>query len=175
MHTFLLRLSTELNQTLEPLSATQTQANPLDRSYKWNIQQIVEHLLLTYRLCSAAFEQRIARPRRDLPAPRINQRLAQLLYLHLNFVPAESRSPAIYVPTRPISLRTGAELTLRIHSDLVRLDALLSKAELLLGSRQAVAHPALGPLTVNQWRRFHLNHGLHHLRQIKRIHLLATS
>jgi hypothetical protein len=29
-------------------------------------------------------------------------------------------------------------------------------------------HVILGPLTVKQWKKFHLAHGLHHLKQIRR-------
>jgi hypothetical protein len=30
-------------------------------------------------------------------------------------------------------------------------------------------HPILGPLTGGQWRKFHLVHGLHHVKQIRRL------
>ncbi|MGZ7099671.1 MAG: DUF1569 domain-containing protein [Candidatus Angelobacter sp.] len=28
-------------------------------------------------------------------------------------------------------------------------------------------HPVLGPLTAAEWRKFHLVHGLHHVKQIR--------
>ncbi|HEY3972851.1 MAG TPA: DUF1569 domain-containing protein [Candidatus Sulfotelmatobacter sp.] len=36
-------------------------------------------------------------------------------------------------------------------------------------SRKLLDHPILGPLTGNQWRKFHLVHGLHHVKQIRRL------
>jgi hypothetical protein len=30
-------------------------------------------------------------------------------------------------------------------------------------------HPILGPFSIAQWRKFHLVHGLHHVKQIQRL------
>jgi hypothetical protein len=34
---------------------------------------------------------------------------------------------------------------------------------------RVAAHPLLGPLRVDQWRRFHVVHGCHHLEQLRSI------
>jgi len=48
------------------------------------------------------------------------------------------------------------------------MDASLADAERRFGHRTRVLfHPILGPLTAQQWRRFHLVHGRHHLKQIE--------
>jgi hypothetical protein len=46
----------------------------------------------------------------------------------------------------------------------------MSICEAKFGSRiKVLDHPILGPLSIDQWRRFHLVHGLHHVKQIRRL------
>ncbi len=50
------------------------------------------------------------------------------------------------------------------------MNARIAIAEQLFGSRRrSVRHMILGPLSLAQWRRFHLVHGRHHIRQIAAI------
>jgi hypothetical protein len=50
------------------------------------------------------------------------------------------------------------------------MDAMIARCEKQQGrSRKLLDHPILGPLTGNQWRKFHLVHGLHHVKQIRRL------
>jgi hypothetical protein len=66
--------------------------------------------------------------------------------------------------TQPLS---GADLTEATAEHLVRLDLLFTKAETLFGPAcQCANHTVLGPLNIGQWRKFHLVHGKHHLKQI---------
>jgi hypothetical protein len=46
------------------------------------------------------------------------------------------------------------------------MDKTLDEAESLFGKRRATTHPILGPLSIAEWRRFHLSHGHHHVKQI---------
>jgi len=36
-------------------------------------------------------------------------------------------------------------------------------------------HPFLGPFSIAQWRKFHLRHGMHHLKQIQRLRSLMPA
>ena len=46
----------------------------------------------------------------------------------------------------------------------------IAQCEERYGARVKVLdHPVLGPLTAKQWRKFHLIHGRHHVRQISRL------
>jgi hypothetical protein len=61
----------------------------------------------------------------------------------------------------------GAEPLRQFNDALVAMDATLADAEKRFGAKaRLLRHPVLGPLTAQQWRRFHEVHGRHHLKQI---------
>ena len=50
------------------------------------------------------------------------------------------------------------------------MDAIIGQCEALFGPRVHVLdHPILGPLSASQWRKLHLVHGQHHLKQLLRL------
>jgi hypothetical protein len=50
------------------------------------------------------------------------------------------------------------------------MDELIAEGERRFGQACPLAdHPILGPLTGREWRNFHLAHGKHHVRQIRRL------
>ncbi len=57
---------------------------------------------------------------------------------------------------------------LRAFNDaLVAMDATLTDAERRFGKKiRILDHPILGPLTAEEWRRFHRVHSEHHFRQV---------
>lgn len=132
---------------------------------KWNSAEILEHLLLSYaettRGCLKAME--VGRPLGGTPTFR--QHLATLLVAGLGFMPSGRRSPKQTIPRGTIppgSLR-------KFNDSLVAMDASLVDAEKRFGSKaKLLDHHILGPLSAQQWRRFHRTHAMHHIRQIKR-------
>jgi hypothetical protein len=58
-----------------------------------------------------------------------------------------------------------AELALKIAA----MDEIIARCEARFGSAKLLDHPILGPLTGPQWRKFHLIHGRHHVKQIERL------
>lgn len=49
------------------------------------------------------------------------------------------------------------------------MDDVMTRCEEQFGTRRRLLdHPMLGPLTVAQWRKFHLVHGMHHVKQLRR-------
>jgi hypothetical protein len=57
-----------------------------------------------------------------------------------------------------------------IGPKIAEMDDLIRRCEEELGSRQKLLdHPILGSLTAAQWRKFHLVHGLHHVKQLRRL------
>jgi hypothetical protein len=53
------------------------------------------------------------------------------------------------------------------------MDEMITKCEARLGRGQLLDHLILGPLTGAQWRKFHLVHGRHHVKQILRLRELS--
>jgi hypothetical protein len=50
------------------------------------------------------------------------------------------------------------------------MDEVIRQCEEKIGrGTKLLDHPILGPLTASQWRKFHLVHGLHHGKQLRRL------
>jgi hypothetical protein len=169
MHVDLEKLDTEVTKALRGLDARNTQATPLGTPGKWSIQQIVEHLLNTYRNSIPALEARVNKRSATRAKPTLRQRIGQFMIIRLGRFPNGREAPAAVTPSLPLTVQTGDELARRVTAELNRLDAVTARGEHLFGDRRAVAHLILGPLSMHQWRRFHLIHGRHHLKQIQGI------
>ena len=169
MHNDLHRLETQMIAALQGLDARQTQAVPLAYPEKWSIQRIIEHLLMTYRSSSAAIQARVDKGSATRATPSLGQRFVQFLIISLGRFPPGRKAPAAVIPGLPSTVRSGEELGAAVKLELDRFDAITAKGEVLFGSRRAVSHISLGPLSMRQWRRFHLIHGLHHVKQIRAI------
>ncbi len=165
----LSRLESELTAALAGLTANQTQATPTAQPEKWSIQQIVDHLLKTYKATIPVIQTRIDKRSPTKAAPTMQQRVGQFVLIGLGQFPRGRQSPAAVAPSLPASLRSGAELSERVRAELGELDGVIGRGEHLFGGRRAASHMVLGPLSMPQWRRFHRIHGLHHVKQIKAI------
>jgi hypothetical protein len=48
------------------------------------------------------------------------------------------------------------------------MDGIMARCESEFGShRKVLDHPILGPFSIAQWRKFHLVHGRHHVKQLQ--------
>jgi hypothetical protein len=169
MHEILLRLESELASALDGLDNRQSQLTPRTHPEKWNIQQIVEHLLMTYRSTAAILNTRIEK-RSPTKAKRTAQQFAQqFVVITVGYFPPGRHAPEAVTPNLPASLRAGDDLTRRLHEELATLDAVAAQAEQLFGAKRCASHFLMGPLSPSQWRRFHFIHGRHHARQIRTI------
>ena len=169
MHDDLRKLDTEVTNALRGIDSHHTQATPYSHPEKWSIQQIVEHLLSTYRGSIPAISARVDKRSATRSKPNLRQRLAQFFIIGLGRFPNGRLAPAVVSPSSPITVQSGDELAAKVSSELKKLDDVTSRGEHLFGDRRAVAHIVLGPLSMQQWRRFHLIHGRHHLKQIRNI------
>ena len=165
MHELVERLGREVTGAVSGLTADETQVRP--GAGKWSIQQIVEHLVLSYGTTCAVFETRLAKGTPTKGSPTLSQRVGQVAITRLGLFPKGRKAPAAVMPgDEPVRMLCGQELGGKVAEALERMDGLLSQAEQMFGSRRGVSHLVLGPMSVQQWRRFHLVHGEHHLKQI---------
>lgn len=169
MHVDLEKLDTEVTQSLRGLDARHTQATPTAHPDKWSIQQIVEHLISTYKGSTPTIQARVDKRSGTRAKPTLRQYLGQFFIVTMGRFPNGRAAPAAVTPSLPVTVQTGEELAKRVHSELLKLDEVTARGEHLFGDRRAVSHIVLGPLSMQQWRRFHLIHGMHHVRQIRRI------
>ncbi len=166
MHAALESIKAEITTALVGLDATQIQATPAQHPEKWSIHQIAEHLLQTYRATFPALRERIEKRTPTRATPSLQQKMGQFLIINLGRFPSGRRAPDIVTPGSPTTLKTGAELSNEFQVLLSELDTLVTQGEELFGTRRAVSHIILGPLSMVQWCGFHRTHARHHIKQI---------
>jgi len=164
------QLQREIANSLHSLDATQTQLRPPSRPAKWSIQQIIEHLLLTYSSTETAIIARLVKGTPTRARPTLTHRVFQFGVTKCGYFPTGRKAPEIVTPqptTHPLS---GDDLAQATAEHLARLDLLFTEAETLFGpGSQCASHAVMGPLNIDQWRKFQLVHGEHHLKQIAAI------
>lgn len=130
---------------------------------KWSTAEILEHLTLTYT-GTARSMQRVAESGTTSPSTRTwKQRLSAFVVTGIGYFPSGRKSPEMVEP-KSCHPTSAVE---RIERELRNMDAVLGQVETKIGSKVRVPHPILGPLTLQQWRKFHRVHTLHHVKQIE--------
>jgi hypothetical protein len=130
----------------------------------WSVGYILEHLTLAYRASAASLERALESGELRARRPALTERLARVLVVDLGYFP-RAKSPPPAVPTGSIP---AGDCLAAIRDALARVDEALSRTAARFGERTIVAnHPYFGGLTVAQWRRFHLRHTRHHMRQVR--------
>jgi len=132
---------------------------------KWNAAQVLEHLLLTYtgtvKGCERCLE--VGKPLAKSP-PTLRQRVRITAIVGLGYMPEGRPAPE---RSRPKGLPAEKVLA-EIGPKIAAMDELLTQCENRYGRVTCLMdHPVLGPLTAQQWRKFHWVHGRHHVRQIR--------
>ena len=173
MNPVLERLQDEIYRSLDGLTASQTQLRPVDSSGKWTIQQIAQHLSLSYISTYEVVAGRVAKDHPTLAVPTLPQRCAQLFVTRLGYFPTGREAPSVVMPptasAAPETQFSGVSLAQETSECLARMDQAIDSAQQRFGRRRFASHGVLGPLSASQWRSFHLVHGRHHLEQIRTI------
>lgn len=164
----LQQLQRDLAHALRRLGSSQTQLRPLSHPDCWTIQQIVEHLLLTYKSTEDTLNARLIKGRPTLAKASLIQRVKQYAVMRIGYFPTGRKAPLPVTPPSPTAdPLSGEALTRAIDQHLISLDTVCNKAEDLFGRTSRFAtHAVLGPLHIDHWRRFQLIHGRHHIKQI---------
>ena len=163
MDSRLQRLQEEIAAAVAGLSAEQLRWHPPG---KWCAAEVFEHLYLTYIGTLKGFE-RVAAAGKPLGSSQSwSQRVRTLAVVGFGYFPSGREAPPA---TRPRSLPPEKVLA-EIGPKIVEMNDTIARCEEKLGARSRLLdHPVLGPLTAGQWRKFHLVHGLHHVKQIRRL------
>jgi hypothetical protein len=138
---------------------------------RWSAAEVLEHLYLTYTGTIKGFERLLEAGKLNVSRPTIKQRVGKLMVIGFNHMPAGRESPKT---TRPRGLpkeKVLAEITPKI----AEMDAFLTHCEEKLGRGKLLDHPILGPLTAAEWKKFHMVHGLHHVKQIRKLQQSAKN
>jgi hypothetical protein len=159
----LTRLRREIETAVAGSPAEQLSWHPAG---KWSAAEVLEHLYLTYTGTAKGFE-RVSAAGKSLATPSSwRLRVRGLVVLGFGYIPSGRQAPPSTLPRGLAPDKILAEIGTRI----VEMDEIIGRCEEKLGKRKRLLdHPVLGPLTGAQWRRFHLVHGLHHLKQVRRL------
>jgi Protein of unknown function (DUF1569) len=133
---------------------------------KWSTAEILEHLYLTYTGTLKGLTRVVdgGKPLRSKPTWKQNAQA--LVVLGFNYLPKGREAPP---HARPRGL-PGEKILADILPKVIEMDECLAECAVKFGRRSKVLnHPFLGPFSVDQWRKFHLVHGLHHLKQIRKL------
>ena len=144
---------------------------PAGKPGKWSIQQVIEHLTLSYATSLRVLDDRVAKQRPTQGKPSLQQRIGQFVLIGISDAfPAGREAPAPVQPSSGATIpRSGTELAVDVHAHLARVDASVAAAAAMFGSKRSASHIILGPLSAAQWAKFHLVHGHHHIKQIQAI------
>jgi hypothetical protein len=161
MKSYLDRLRRELeNATAGASTEVLSQAPP----GKWTAAQILEHLFLTYKNSGRGLQKCMEQGGPLAARPTLRNRLATLLVVNVGYVPGGRKAPERATPRG----MPADEVQLAISAELQKMDLALDECERKFGVRTKIMdHPFLGPLTAEEWRKFHWVHGRHHARQIR--------
>ena len=139
---------------------------------KWSAAEILEHLSITFGTTCHVLQRSLDSGKPAVSPATLYQRLATILVVSLGIFPEGRKAPAFSVPKG-----IGPEESLKaIRQNLAAMDEVISQCEARFGARQKVAsHVVLGPLSTQQWRKFHLAHTRHHMKQIARLRALQQA
>jgi hypothetical protein len=130
---------------------------------KWSSALILEHLSLAYLITVKASRMVLRQANPDVREPTWKERFKVAVGVKIGYLPSGAKAPRMVFP-RGISPQ---EAKSSIQSNLMEMDKVLQLCEEKFGDAVVfMIHGFLGPLTIREWRKFHLVHTRHHMKQI---------
>jgi hypothetical protein len=174
MHALLEELHQRYRKTLAGKDCDSCQLRPArslhGKSEAWSTQDVMEHLILTYRNTGALFDRYLTRNSPSTQPVTGKHRILQFLVIRCGGFPRGVNAPEIVRPGKSgMAPMSGEELCACMRSELEKLDAKIDECSKAFAKTSFAPHFIFGPLTADQWRRFHFVHGRHHLKQLARI------
>lgn len=169
MHPVFASAFRRLSGQIGTLDAASVQVHPWGRPHCWSAQQIAEHLILSMDQTRLTLEERLAKGRPDRSCKRIRTRtewMMQLMVLSLGHMPRGVGALPETTPTDKLEAASVRELVERIGQAIESLDTVLERTRQQFGMERVGRHFLLGPLRVDQLRRYHVLHMQHHSVQI---------
>lgn len=163
MDPHLKRLQDEVSTVIQGMS---TQELSRRRPDKWCVAEILEHLYLTYTGTTKGLSRLLASNKVQRNVPTLLQRLQAFAVTGIGYFPNGAKAPPAAMPRGLPSEKAVSEIVSRI----AEMDEIMSRCTARFGADTKVLdHPVLGPFSISQWRKFHLVHGRHHLKQIRQL------
>jgi Protein of unknown function (DUF1569) len=162
------KLNESLQSAVEGMSSEQLSWHPPD---KWCAAEVLEHLYLTYTGTIQGFERVVRKGKPLASRASMAQRVLTFVVVGLGHMPAGRKAPAMVLPKGLPSEQVRNEIGEKIAA----MDEIIAQCEARFGRQvKLLDHPILGPLTATQFRKLHLVHGRHHLKQLLRLRESTT-
>jgi len=163
------QLQRVLATAIEGMSREELSWHPPD---KWCAAEVLEHLYLTYTGTTKGFERVLEAGKPLVTGATLRHRLRTMVVVAFGYLPEGRKAPKTTQP-RGLPLEKVRD---EIGQKIAAMDEIIARCEGKMGRRaKLLDHPILGPLTAAQWRKFHLVHGLHHAKQIRRLRARAAT
>jgi hypothetical protein len=159
----LQKLRQEIESAVAGLSPEQLSWHEAE---KWCSAEILEHLYLTYTGTTKGFGRVLAGDKPLASKASWKNRAQAMVVVGFGYLPEGRKSPPHASPRGIPAEKVKAEIISAIGA----MDEVMDRCAAKFGAGAKVLdHPFLGPFSVNQWRKFHLVHGRHHVKQIRRL------
>ena len=168
MDKHLERLHREIASATERISGEQLLRHPPG---KWCVAEVLEHLYLTYTGTVKGFERVVEAGKPLVRARTFKDGVGVMLVIGLGYLPSGREAPPVARPRGVPAEKVMSE----IGPAIAQMDHVISRCEEKFGRGRLLDHPILGPLSGAEWKKFHLVHGLHHVKQIRALRRLGSS
>jgi hypothetical protein len=163
MDPYLSRLQRELSSELNCWKLDQMNWHPRE---KWCAAEILEHLYLTYTGTVKGVGRLLDSGTAKASSPTWKKRVQAMIVVRFGYLPTGRQAP---LHSRPKGL-PAEKVAADIGPQIAVMDEVLSQCAAQFGaSTKVLDHPFLGPFSIQQWRKFHLVHGRHHLKQLRHL------
>jgi len=168
------KLQRALSEAIAGMSAEELSWHPPG---KWRAAEVLEHLYLTYTGTIKGFTRVLEAGKPLATSASMRQRARIFVVVGLGYMPGGRKAPPMAHPRGLPAATVQAEIGAKI----AEMDEIIRRCENGLGvgveklrgqailDQPILDHPILGPLTARQWRKFHFVHGMHHVKQIRRL------
>jgi hypothetical protein len=168
MNVYLERTQREIDAAVRGMTREEFQQHA---EGKWSIAEILEHLCRAFTTTVPHVNKSLDRGAPTASQPTLRQLLTSTLVVGFSYFPSGRSAPAYTLPKG----MAPEEALAQIRSSLVAMDSVLRECTRRFGGRVKLAdHSILGPLSANQWAKFHWVHTHHHVQQIARMRTTAT-
>jgi len=159
----------DLDSAVQGMSDQQMIWHPPD---KWCASEVLEHLYLTYTGTIKGFERVIQTGKPLATRATMKHRLRTLVVVGLGYLPSGRKAPPVAVPRGLPAKQVRTEMGTKI----TEMNQIIAECEDRFGRRvKLLDHPMLGPLSGEQWRKFHVAHGRLHEKQLRRLRRAQSS
>jgi Protein of unknown function (DUF1569) len=166
MHPVLKSALEPLAEEIRPLSLEEAQVPPMPGQGRWCAQQVLEHLILTYKLTSDSVSRQLKSGRVPKNRRNLLEFFLRVQTIGVGYMPDGVPAMRAVRPTH-FTPQAGPGVAARFLEAAEAMDVLLVAGRKKFGVEACGEHPFFGVMRVDEWRRYHAIHAAHHAAQLR--------